>query len=301
MPLRSHNILALLRQIGNDLAQGKEAEDSAAFAQLVGGETPWSEVFACIDSIADSGLRQKLRALEFDYTLAFVRNQLSYVLPRPANDVWALERTSYLTGLFSNPFALWDEYCAALDTLEADMRTELEERALTPRRLRNKMEDAKTAYAVIDGINTAFFGKNSLHGDDGAIHRLESHSAQMVLCQKVPGIPLALCVLYLIAANRLGLPIYGVNTPGRFLLKWLYGHLEFFIDVFDSGNRIERSQIESVLAASTMAYSPRLLEAVPFDVITRRALANLVALAVRSEDNERARKLEALARNFFGY
>ncbi len=301
MPLRSHNILALLTQIGHDLAADKAVEDSPAFLQLVGTESSWAEIFSHIDSISDFSLRHRLRSIEFDYTIAHVRNQMAHVLPRSGNDIWALERTSYLTGLFSDAFSLWDEYCAALDMLEVDLREELESRELTARRLKNRMEDLETVRRVLAAINTVLFEKLGLTGEEGALNRVESHSAPLVLCERVPGIPLSLAIIYLIAGNRLGFPLYGVNTPGRFLIKWQLGELEIFIDVFDKGSLITRQNLEMLIAAHLNTHSTRLLEAAPFEVITRRSLANLIALALRAEDNDRARKLEALSRGLFGF
>lgn len=301
MPLRSHNILSLLAQIGNDLKAEKAVEDSPAFQELVGTESNWAEIFKHIDTISDFSLRHKLRSLELDYTVAYVRSQIQHVLPRSGTDVWALERTSYLTGLFSNAFNLWDEYCAALDMLEVDLREALEARQLTPRRVKNRMQDLELVREILGTMNQVLFEKNGLGGEEGAINRLESHSAQLVLCERVPGIPLSLAVIYLITGSRLGFPLYGVNTPGRFLLKWQLGELEIFIDVFDKGSLVTRENLEMLISANLSGYSPRLLEAAPFEIITRRALANLVALAVRHEDNDRARKLEALSRGLFGF
>ena len=301
MPLRSHNILALLTQIGHEFKGDKSIEDSPAFQQLVATESNWAEVFSHIDTISDFALRHRLRNLELDYCIAYVRTQMQQVLPRGGNDVWALERTSYLTGLFSNAFNLWDEYCAALDMLEVDLRDALESRQLTPRRVKNRMHDIELVREILGAMNQVMFEKTGLGGEEGAINKLESHSAQLVLCERVPGIPLSLAVLYLITGSRLGFPLYGVNTPGRFLLKWQLGELEIFIDVFDNGSLVTRENLEMLISSNLSGYSARLLDAAPFEIITRRSLANLTALAVRGEDNDRARKLEGLSRGLFGF
>jgi regulator of sirC expression with transglutaminase-like and TPR domain len=301
MPLRSHNILALLTQIGNDLAAEKNPDDSQAFQQLVATETAWAEIFRHIDSISDFALRHKLRGIELDYTVAYVRVQIALVLPRASADVYALERTSYLTGLFSNAFNLWDEYCAALDMLEVDLREALEERQLTPRRVKGRLGNLELVREILGAMNAVIFEKTGLSGEEGAINRMECHSTQLVLCERVPGIPLSLAVIYLIAGSRLGFPLYGVNTPGRFLLKWQYDDLEIFIDVFDKGTLVTRQNLEMLISANLSGYSARLLDPAPFEIMARRSLANLTALAVRFEDNDRARKLEALSRGLFGF
>lgn len=301
MPLRSHNILALLTQIGGDLARDKNIEDSPAFVELVATEIAWAEIFRHIDSISDFALRHRLRNIELDYTVAYVRNQMQQVMPRGGNDVWALERTSYLTGLFSHAFNLWDEYCAALDMLEVDLREALEERQLKPRKIKNRMQDLELVREILGAMNYVIFDKMGLSGEEGAINKLESHSAQLVLCERVPGIPLSLAVIYLIAGQRLGFPLYGVNTPGRFLLKWQYDDLEIFIDVFDKGTLVTRQNLEMLIAANLAGYSSRLLDPAPFEIMARRSLANLTALAVRNEEDERARKLESLSRGLFGF
>lgn len=301
MPLRSHNILALLTQIGGDLSREKNLEDSPAFIELVATETAWAEIFHHIDLISDFSLRHRLRNTELDYTVAYVRNQMQQVLPRGGNDVWALERTSYLTGLLSHAFNLWDEYCAALDMLEVDLREALEERQLKPRKIKNRLQDLEVVREILGAMNYVIFEKTGLSGEEGAINKLESHSAQLVLCERVAGIPLSLAVIYLIAGQRLGFPLYGVNTPGRFLLKWQYDDLEIFVDVFDKGTLVTRQNLEMLIAANLSGYSPRLLDPAPFEIMARRSLANLTALAVRNEENERARKLESLSRGLFGF
>ncbi|MBN8222129.1 MAG: hypothetical protein J0L53_14490 [Spirochaetes bacterium] len=301
MPLRAHNILALLTQIGSDLKAEKNPDESQAFQQLVATEIQWAEVFRHIDAISDFALRHKLRTIELDYTVAYVRAQMQQVLPRASNDVYALERTSYLTGLFSNASNLWDEYCAALDMLEVDLRDALEARQLTPRRVKGRLGDLELVREILGCMNMVIFEKTGLTGEEGAINRVESHSAQLVLCERVPGIPLSLAVIYLITGSRLGFPLYGVNTPGRFLLKWLYNDLEIFIDVFDKGSLVTRENLEMLIAANLSGYSSRLLDPAPFEIMARRSLANLMALAVRFDDNDRARKLEALSRGLFGF
>ena len=75
MALRSHNIPALLTQVARDLASERPTEESAAFVELVATETPWAEIFRHIDTISDFAVRHKLRNLELDYTVAFVRNE----------------------------------------------------------------------------------------------------------------------------------------------------------------------------------------------------------------------------------
>jgi regulator of sirC expression with transglutaminase-like and TPR domain len=301
VPLRSHNILALLTQIAKDFGSSRQIDESPAFLELVGTESAWAEIFGHIDSITDFSMRHKLRGLELDYTVAYVRNQIQQVLPRSGTDIWALERTSYLTGLFSDAFNLWDEFCAALDMLEVDLRDELEARQLTPRKVKNRLHDMEFARLILGAMNIVLFEKTGLTGEEGAINKIESHSAQLVLCERVPGIPLSLAVIYLIVGVRLGFPIYGVNTPGRFLLKWQYEDLELFIDVFDKGSLVTRQDLETLMSHNLTGYSSKLLDPAPFEIMTRRSLANLTALAVRSEDDYRARKLESLSRGLFGF
>ncbi|HRP68175.1 MAG TPA: transglutaminase family protein [Turneriella sp.] len=301
MPLRSHNILALLIEIGKDLANNKNLATSQAFMQLIATEASWAEIFQNIDAVPDFALRHKLRTLEIDYTTAFVYNQLGHVLPRSNNDVYAIERISYLTGLLATPFKLWDEYCAALDSLEVDLRQRLESVHLTPRRVKGRFDDLKIMHEILSALNETIFEKNGISGSDNAINCTEAYSPQAVLCERIPGIPLSIAMIYLIAGLRLGFPIYGVNTPARFLVKWQYGNLELFINVFDRGTVIDRDKLDQLMRENFPNYSNRLLDAVPFEIIARRAIANTAALAARNEDYDRSRKLEALSRTLFGF
>ena len=76
--------------------------------------------------------------------------------------------------------------------------------------------------------------------------------------QSKKGNPISICMLYLELAERLKLPIYGVNLPEHFVVAYLILPLQyldtvddesvlFYIDPFNKGSLFQRSDIEDYL------------------------------------------------------
>ncbi len=50
------------------------------------------------------------------------------------------------------------------------------------------------------------------------------------------GNPLTLCVIYLLIATKLDLPVYGVNLPNLFILTYKHPVVDqFYINVYNKG------------------------------------------------------------------
>lgn len=62
-----------------------------------------------------------------------------------------------------------------------------------------------------------------------------ANSMLSVVLETRKGNPISLCVVYMLVASRLGLPIFGVNFPNLFVLTYKSPDAHFYINVFNKG------------------------------------------------------------------
>ncbi len=92
------------------------------------------------------------------------------------------------------------------------------------------------------------------------------------------GIPISLSGLYIILAQRLGLPIHGIGIPGHFLAKYDDGHEMRIIDPFHRGRLLDREGCSRLLRGLGLSFDDRYLTPVTTRYILERMVKNLVAV-----------------------
>jgi len=68
-------------------------------------------------------------------------------------------------------------------------------------------------------LNHVFFEQQGFHGDNSQYHYTDNSFINRVLEQKT-GNPISLSVVYLVVAQSLGLPVFGVNLPQHFVVGY---------------------------------------------------------------------------------
>lgn len=96
------------------------------------------------------------------------------------------------------------------------------------------------------------------------------------------GIPISLSVVYLLLGQRLGLPVFGVNMPAHFLVKYEDGRSEVFFDLFNGGIPLAKDEAVRVLVEAGLQPQPEYLLAAPVETILFRMTRNLLNAARRS-------------------
>lgn len=94
------------------------------------------------------------------------------------------------------------------------------------------------------------------------------------------GIPITLGILYMAVAARTGLKMFGVNTPGHFVIGCCCGGKLTFVDPFSNGDVLDRSEckcrIEQAVGQKGCVADEDFRAAAPLD-IAARVLRNLKA------------------------
>lgn len=121
----------------------------------------------------------------------------------------------------------------------------------------------------------------------------ENSFLQRVLARK-KGLPITLGVLYVEVGRRAGLPLFGINFPGHFLVGVTAEHPEgeelFVLDPFHGGRALDQEAVEALLQrmAPELKMCPALLAPASVEQIVWRMLSNLRRVYLREHEVSRA-------------
>jgi len=142
-----------------------------------------------------------------------------------------LERAVFLLSEYGYPNVDFDNYKMIIDKMAFDIGS----------RIGRKIRKASSAYEKIKIINDYLFQRKGFKGNTENYNETDNLYINKVIDRKT-GIPVSLSILYLLIANRLKLPIYGVNLPSHFIVKYQDNKEELFIDPFNEGIVISRKE-----------------------------------------------------------
>ena len=108
------------------------------------------------------------------------------------------------------------------------------------------------------------------------------------------GNPIGLCCVYLLVAERLKLPIYGVNFPNLFLLTYKKNGQQFYINAFNRGLILSRADIENYLVGLKIQANESFFQPCENIEIIRRILRNLHTSFENQEKTEQKEEVFAL-------
>jgi regulator of sirC expression with transglutaminase-like and TPR domain len=123
-------------------------------------------------------------------------------------------------------------------------------------------------------MSVALFEREGYRGNAAGYYEPDNSYINRVVERKL-GIPISLGAIYLMLAERLGLPIYGVNMPAHFMLKYEKYNLELFIDPFNQGRVLDKQDCIRFLQNSGVPYVEQYLAKAPTIDIVERMLNNL--------------------------
>ena len=106
--------------------------------------------------------------------------------------------------------------------------------------LRQRVALYKRANQMIGQINDYLFNELSITGNQENYYDPENSFLNRVLDRRT-GSPIALCLLYILIARRLRLPMVGVGLPGHFICRYQSSADEIYIDAFNHGRQLTRA------------------------------------------------------------
>ncbi|MCU0470990.1 MAG: transglutaminase-like domain-containing protein [Arcicella sp.] len=143
----------------------------------------------------------------------------------------------------------------------------------------------------IKTLNSVIFGKLKFGANTKHFHSA-SNSMLNVVIESKKGNPISLCVIYLLVAQKLKLPIWGVNLPNLFILTYKSGNLQFYINVFNRGLIFSKVDIDSYIAQLNLAQNDIFYQPCNNLDIIRRVLRNLTLAFEKVGDDDKVKEID---------
>lgn len=191
---------------------------------------------------------------------------------------WKLAQTQY-------PDINVEGYRALLDSFAADIK--------------EKLEDNEKPESTLNSVNAYLFDELGFNGNEEQYYEADNSYLNRVLDRRV-GNPISLCLVYLLVAARLRLPITGIGLPGHFVCRFQSSSAEIYIDAFNHGKLLTKADCIQYLLQGNYSVREDYLTPVSPRRLLLRVCGNLHQIYLHLEQNEAATRLQrylvALAR-----
>ncbi|MCX5795054.1 MAG: transglutaminase-like domain-containing protein [Elusimicrobia bacterium] len=194
----------------------------------------------------------------------------------PAPD---LEDGVWLLARFGYPEVDPAEYRGRLDALADQVRQALP-------------ADAPPAQAL-QKLSSQLFAVMGFCGNEKHYYDPDNSFLNRVLEDR-RGIPVSLSALYLLVGRRLGLPVYGVATPGHFLVGVRLGAETSYLDAYNRGRAMTLADVQHMLSRSGYEFRPEFVAPAGARDILARMMRNLISIYQKAAQAERAEMLSSL-------
>jgi len=148
----------------------------------------------------------------------------------------------------------------------------------------------------IKRINSIFFGTMNFAANTKSFHS-PSNSMINVVLENRRGNPITLCVIYLLIARKLGLPVYGVNLPNLFVLTYKSQNTQFYINVFNRGIIFSKTDIDHYIAQLNIKPKDIFYHPCTNLEIIQRVLRNLILSYEKTGEQEKIKEIEDILRS----
>ncbi len=133
-------------------------------------------------------------------------------------------------------------------------------------------------------LNTVIFEQLKFGANTKNFHAANNSFINVVLDSK-KGNPISLCVIYMWIAQKLGMPVYGVNLPNLFVLTYKKDELQFYINVFNKGLIFNKTDIDNYIAQLNLEPNDIYYQPCSNLEIVRRVLRNLIMAYEKAGDD----------------
>jgi regulator of sirC expression with transglutaminase-like and TPR domain len=165
-----------------------------------------------------------------------------------------------------------------------------------------------TAFEKVKILNYAFY---NIHGFTGNVDNYQSSSNSFIneVLESKKGNPIMLCIIYMLVAQHLKLPVFGINLPQHFMLAYLEEekidlntldlnkpfqlkadnkNVQFYINAFHKGGVFTKTSLEQFVKQMNIQSNP--IYYLPCDnlSIIKRVLRNLASSY--KHENEKLKK-----------
>lgn len=169
-----------------------------------------------------------------------------------------------------------------------------------------EINENNTAFEIVKIFNHVIFDICGFQSSKNNFYAAENSYINQVI-QSKQGNPLSLSILYSVIAQRLQIPIYGVNLPNHFVLGFvdefqtlkMLGmnddrNILFYINPFSKGRIFDHNEIENYLRSLNLPLQKNYFEPCSNTDILKRMLTNLSFAYNKKGDQEKVDGIQEL-------
>lgn len=142
-------------------------------------------------------------------------------------------------------------------------------------------------------LNSVLFSKLKFGANTKNFHAPANSMINIVLESK-KGNPISLCVIYLLVAQRLKLPVYGVNLPSLFILTYKADNIQFYINAFNRGLIFSKQDIDNYISQLKLQPNDIFYQPCGSVEIIRRMFRNLIVSFEKLDDFDKSEEIKKL-------
>lgn len=142
-------------------------------------------------------------------------------------------------------------------------------------------------------INYVLYQKLKFGANTKNFHAPSNSMLNQVLESK-KGNPISLGVIYLLLAQKLEMPIYGVNLPNLFVVTYHTEDEVFYVNAFNRGLIFSKTDIDTYINQLNLPSSPIFYEPCSNLAIVQRVLRNLVIAFERLGEVDKVNEIKEL-------
>ncbi len=165
--------------------------------------------------------------------------------------------------------------------------------------LRERIDFGAKPEQILATINQYLFTELGFHGNEQNYYEPENSYLNRVIDRRT-GNAISLCLVYLFVSRRLHLPVTGIGMPGHFLCRFQCSTEEFYINAFNRGKLLSRTDCVKYLVQTNYGFQEGLLSPATPRRILLRMCSNLhqiyLHLKLRDETERLQRYIVALAK-----
>ncbi|MHC2992780.1 hypothetical protein OB13_14760 [Pontibacter sp. HJ8] len=155
------------------------------------------------------------------------------------------------------------------------------------------MKESMHPYDQVKALNNVLFREKRFSANTKNFHSPSNSMLHLALETK-RGNPLTLCVIYMTIAQKLDLPVYGVNLPNLFILTYKLDGVQFYINVYNKGLMLSKADIDNYIVQLNLNPVDIFYEPCSNVEIVKRALRNLAFSFEKTNDLEKATEVTKL-------
>jgi regulator of sirC expression with transglutaminase-like and TPR domain len=142
-------------------------------------------------------------------------------------------------------------------------------------------------------LNNVLFSQLKFSANTKNFHSPSNSMINIVLESK-KGNPISLCAIYMLVAQKLKLPVYGVNLPNLFILTYKSESAQFYINAFNKGLIFTKTDIDNYLSHLNLTPMDIFYQPCSNIEIIHRVLRNLIVSFEKLGDSYKVEEVKML-------